>query len=104
LFRIPPTEQSVHELLFTKFEDWKYEEEWRNWFTFDERENGHYFYYFDSPTFMQLREVIVGPLCETSKSEIEATLQGYPFQVKITKARLAFRSFHVVENLQGFQC
>jgi len=104
VFRIPPTEASVDELLFTKFEDWKYEEEWRNWFMFDEREDGHYFYDFNSPTFMQLREVIVGPLCETSKSEVEMAVQGYPFQVKITKARLAFRSFRVVENLQGFQC
>jgi hypothetical protein len=104
VFRIPPTKASVDELLFTKFVDWKYEEEWRNWFSFEAREDGHYFYDFNSPTFMPLREVIVGPLCQISKFDIDTALQGYPYQVKITRARLAFRSFRVVENLEGFQC
>src|SRR5258708_33644426 len=30
--RIPPTVESMEEILFTKFKDWKYEEELRNWF------------------------------------------------------------------------
>jgi hypothetical protein len=52
----------------------------------------------------QQGEVIVGPLCEEPKSEIEVALEGYAFDVRIIKARLAFRSFRVLENLQRFQC
>jgi hypothetical protein len=98
--KLPPTKGSADELLFTKYRDWHYEEEWRNWFQLDEREDGHYFYPFDE--FVQLREVIVGPLCSTSKEEIEEALKSYPDDITIMKARLAFKTFQVVKNLQGF--
>jgi hypothetical protein len=98
---MPPTKESADELLFTKCRDWRYEEELRNWFKLDEREGGHYFYPFDR--FVQLREVIIGPLCATRKEDIEDALRTYQDSVTITKARLAFRTFRVVENLQGFR-
>src|SRR5271156_556763 len=66
---MPPTKESADELLFSKYRDWQYEEELRNWFKLDEREDGHYFYPFDD--FVQLREVIIGPLCATQKEDIE---------------------------------
>ena len=40
---MPPTKESADELLFSKYRDWQYEEELRNWFKLDEREDGHYF-------------------------------------------------------------
>jgi hypothetical protein len=98
---MPPTKESADELLFSKYRDWQYEEELRNWFKLDEREDGHYFYPFDD--FVQLREVIIGPLCATQKEDIEEALKTYQDTVTITKARLAFRTFRVVENLQGFR-
>jgi hypothetical protein len=98
--KMPPTRESVDELLFTKYRDWKYEEELRNWFRFDKREDGHYFYPFDD--LVQLREVIVGPLCTESKDRIKQALKDYPEEVSVTKTRLAFKTFQVVENLQGF--
>jgi hypothetical protein len=97
---MPPTKESTDELLFTKYRDWRYEEELRNWFKLDEREDGYYFYPFDS--FVQLREVIAGPLCTTPKEDIEGALRTYSDTIAITKARLAFRTFRVVENLHGF--
>jgi hypothetical protein len=98
--KMPPTKESSNELLFTKYRDWQYEEEWRNWFQLDEREDGHYFYPFDR--FVQLTEVIVGPLCTESKNKIDQALKGYPETISVIKARLAFKTFRVVENLQGF--
>ncbi len=98
--KMPLTKESADELLFTKYRDWQYEEELRNWFQFDKRENGHYFYPFDG--FVQLREVIAGPLCTESKDRIKEALKDYPEGVSVTKARLAFKTFRVVENLQGF--
>jgi hypothetical protein len=101
--QIPPTLESMNEILFAKYRDWKYEEECRNWFKFDNREDGHYFFYFEQQEFVRLREVIAGPLCDTSRAEIENAVSGYSDQVSIAKARLAFRTFRVVENLKGFQ-
>lgn len=99
--KIPPTKETADELLFTKYRDWHYEEELRNWFKLDEREDGYYFYPFDD--FVQLREVIAGPLCTTPKEEIDDALKTYSDTIAIVKARLAFRTFRVVENLQGFR-
>jgi len=98
--KIPPTKESANELLFTKYRDWKYEEEWRNWFQFDKREDGFYFYYFDA--FIQLREVIAGPLCAEPKERIDQALKGYTETISVIKARLAFKTFQVVKNRKGF--
>jgi hypothetical protein len=96
--KMPPTKQSADELLFTKYRDWQYEEEWRNWFRLDKREEGHYFYPFDG--FVQLREVIAGPLCTESENRINEALREYPAEgVSVIKARLAFKTFRVVNNL-----
>lgn len=99
--QIPPTIESAKQLLFTKFRDWHYEEELRNWFRLDERDGDHYFYPFDD--FIQLREVIAGPLCSATKSEIDEALKGYGAPIQIIKARLAFKTFLVVRNLEGFR-
>ena len=98
--KFPLTTESTDELLFTKYHDWRYEEELRNWFRLDKREDGHYFYPFDS--FVQLREVIAGPLCTESEERIKEALKDYPEEVSVTKARLAFKTFQVVKNRKGF--
>jgi|SRR6267143_3161473 len=100
--QIPPTKESMDELLFTKYRDWQYEEEWRNWFGLDERDaSGHYFYPFDD--MVRLCEVIAGPLCDTPKARIDKALRGCNDHIQVIKARLAFRTFRVVENRQGFR-
>jgi hypothetical protein len=99
--QIPSTIESIQELLFTKFKDWEYEQEWRNWFRLDERHNDHYFYPFDD--FVQLREVIAGPLCETGKSKIDEAIEGYRHHIQVTKAALAFKTFQVVRNRLAFR-
>jgi len=98
----PPTPELAQQLLFTKYRDWKYEEEWRGWFSLDEQDStGLYFYSFNDK--VQLREVIAGPLCDTAKAKIDAALKGYKDHIHIIKARLAFTKFRVVENKQGFR-
>ena len=98
--QMPLTKETTDELLFTKYRDWHYEEELRHWFDLDEREDGHYFYPFDG--LIQLREVIVGPLCTEPRDRIDEALKGHPKGISVIKARLAFRTFRVVKNLQGF--
>ncbi len=100
---IPPSQKDADLLLYTKFVDWRYEEEWRSWVQIDERDTatGFYFYSFDS--HVQLREVIAGPLCDVPEARIKDAVTGYDAKIFPIKARLAFKSFRVVKNRQGFQ-
>jgi hypothetical protein len=92
---VRPAEADMHELLFTKYHDWSYEEELRGWFRLEERDaTGHYFYKFDQT--IKLREVIAGPLCEVSHDEIGKALSSYGQEA--SQARLAFKTFRIVER------
>lgn len=99
----PPTKDSADRLLYTKYKDWKYEQELRGWFTLEKRDpvSGLYFYDFDDR--VKLREVIAGPLCKVPEVTIRAALKGYPAKVRVIKARLAFKTFRVVQDLRGFR-
>jgi hypothetical protein len=101
--KIPPSQEDTDRLLFSKFIDWRYEEEWRNWCSLSEVDavSGFYFYSFDG--LIQLKEVIVGPLCDVPKERIEEALRGYDDKIQTIKARLAFGSFGVVRNRRGFR-
>jgi len=102
--RLPLTNETADRVLWTKYWDWKYEEEWRSWLQLDDREEGHYFYHFDSqPDLMQLRQVIVGPLCDTTEADVKASLGSDGDGVRIIKARLAFKTFRVVIKKNGFE-
>ncbi len=82
-------------VLSTKFSHWRYEDEVRLFARLDTPSaGGLYFRPFDAD--LQLREVIVGASSDLSRREISDALVGTAAQVR--KARLAFRSFRVVEQ------
>lgn len=60
-----------------------------------------YFKPFDEG--LKLAEVIVGPLCEATRAEIEMRLQHYKFRPSLLKARLAFGSFKIVTQRLGLK-
>ena len=99
--QLPPTDETMRQLLYTKYRGWSYEAECRCWFRLKERDmsTGHYFQTFNDQ--ISLREVIAGPLCDTPKVTIDTELRAYT-NIRPIKARLAFKTFKVVENLQGF--
>lgn len=100
--RPPFTRETMERLLFTKYYDWSYEEELRGWFRLEKRDStGNYFYSFDDK--VRLSEVIVGPLCDIPRVTIDALLDDFKGAIRVTKSRLAFRSFRVVQNLRGFR-
>lgn len=93
-----PEEELVEQLLFTKFKHWSYEEELRAYVQLDkdESEGGLYFMPFGST--LQLREVILGASCPIPVARIRELVAGFSPTVYVKKARLAFRSFKVVED------
>lgn len=100
---MPPTERDANQLLFSKFTDWKYEEEWRGWIGLDEPDASTQFYFYRFDGHIRLREIIAGPLCEVSEARIYEALKGRTKAIRVLKARLAFGSFRVVKNRKGFQ-
>jgi hypothetical protein len=95
-------EETVHHLLYTKFIDWKYEEEIRVFTRLKDKDPGSGLYFARFGVNLRLREVIVGPLCSVAEKAVQDALGQRRRNVAITKARLAFNSFNVVRNRMGF--
>jgi len=88
----------VMRILTTKFEHWRYEDEYR---VFPELkvkdERGLYFFEFGKE--FVLREVIVGHNSTITRAELDRALGDLTSSVTKFKARLAFQSFRVVRQL-----
>jgi len=84
----------VRRILFTKFNDWRYEEEIRVWAPLQNEDGGLYFLEFDEK--LQLREVIIGQRCSLSRAEIMGALGSLAVEVKVSKARPAYDKFQMV--------
>ena len=88
----------VTDLLTTKFEHWRYEDEVRVFVKLDpaEQQGGSFFYPFSDK--LRLSDVILGPLCEMPVSEIRGLVRGTYHRVGVYQARLAFKWFKVVPD------
>ena len=82
-------------LLWTKYIDWRYEEELRSWISLIERDPTTQLYFCDLRENLQLKETIAGPLCEVTEQRMQEAL-GDMKDVAVIKARLAFKTFRVV--------
>jgi hypothetical protein len=86
--------------LYTKYDNWAYEEEIRCWTTLNTRSQGLYFMEF-GPS-LRLIEVIAGARCPLTKSKILDALKSLS-DVKVIKARAGFHRFEIVEDQRGLQ-
>lgn len=93
----------MDKLLKTKYLDWSYEGEVRVYSSLSEVDGktGLFFYNFSEK--LRLTDVIAGPLCDITKSEIQGAIGSNHNGVNIIKSRLAFKTFSVVKNQQGFR-
>jgi len=94
-------QRATHTLLYSKFDDWKYEDEVRVTARLDPdtEEDGFFFKNWDGD--LRLREVVVGMRSPTCKRQIQRALDGYDDDVAIVQAKASDHSFAVVENLDG---
>ena len=96
-----PNELSVEfitQILFTKYAHWKYENEYRSFVTLEEvdEKTGHYFADFSDR--LTLRQVIVGAESSISRQQLSEALGEELQHIEKLKARLAFKSFSVVQQ------
>jgi len=92
---------AVDRMLYTKWEDWHYEDEVRASVRWDSEtaENGLFF--VDWGEFLRLAEVVVGMRSPTCKREIEQALMGYDHPVTFIRARASRASFDVELDPDG---
>jgi Protein of unknown function (DUF2971) len=94
----------ANKLLFTKYIDWKYEQEVRMFTNLSDIDPDTKLYFADFGEDCALREVIVGPLGGVTNHNLREVLGDFnPDGIKLTKARLAFNSFRVVTDQRGFK-
>ena len=84
--------------LYTKHSAWAYEKEWRVFTDQAEPAKDGGFYYPLGGDVV-LREVILGERCKSKVAEVARLLNGDNPRVTIRKARTAFTSFKVVNDL-----
>lgn len=85
--------------VFTKYENWSYEQEIRCCARLDEASDGLYFLAFGET--LKLVEVIVGARCDLTEQMISEALR--PFcNVPIIKAGPSYKRFEIVEDRRGF--
>ncbi len=81
----------------TKFEHWSYEQETRVFLALKERGDRD-FYWCPFNSKIQLREIIVGPLSDISRSDLQSAISPDEGKVEFYKARLSFQKYRVVRQ------
>ncbi len=89
-------DEFMHQLLFTKFRHWEYEDEYRIYSQLNDEEGGLYFSYFSED--LALKKVIVGDQSEVTRAQVASALGGLGSEVEAFKARAGFTKFEVVKQ------
>lgn len=95
-----PGPGTVERLISTKFYDWGYEKEVRMFVALDldAAEGGMHFVPFSDE--LKLREIVLGPRCVYKIEDLRALAARVSEKpIDVTKARIAFTRFEVLENL-----
>ena len=94
-------QEFAERMISSKFSDWSYEQEVRLYVRLDPdtETGGLYFYEFSDD--LRLSEVIVGAASGLSRSQLESALGDMSGQVSMRKARLAFKSYRIVEQRES---
>lgn len=84
--------------LTTKFAHWRYEAEMRAFVSLDEPDPETSLYFAAFSDQLALKEVIVGSDSDLTRAQLNDAMGALALDVRTTKARLAFQTFHVVRQ------
>lgn len=94
-------ERHMRQMLATKFSHWRYENEVRCFVALDQENSEDELHFMPFSEQLALREVIIGHCADITRAELAAALGDSCGSVTQRKARLAFRSFRIVEQRQA---
>lgn len=89
---------SMLKLICQKYEDWKYEAEYRGWAGLNDKDPDTGLYFLDFSQDLRLKEIIIGPRNQARPIDINKIVNNSIKGVSIIKSRLAFNSYTVVPN------
>lgn len=89
-------EEFMKKVLFTKFDRWRYEQEYRMYIELEEEING--FYYAEFSDQIRLKRVIIGDQSDVTRNQVTETLENLVEGIEMFKARAGFKEFKVVRN------
>jgi len=89
---------TILRLISTKYSHWRYEGEMRCLLLLREKDPEMGMYFADFSSELRLVRVIVGAMSSVSRADVSAALGVLQDNVRVFKARLAFKSFSVVRN------
>jgi hypothetical protein len=98
--RVRLTQDHMRRIIFSKFEDWRYEQEWRAVARLEDADSSG-LYFSDFGVEMNLKRVVVGERCRLTRSQLQKALGKMTAGVELIKARSAFKTFAVVRNKAG---
>ncbi|MQA37841.1 DUF2971 domain-containing protein [Rugamonas aquatica] len=94
------TEDILKTMLMTKYAQWSYEEEWRLSYKLTDPDPVNGCYYIPFGEHLTLREIIIGARCKHSAIDFDKPLGSVDQSITIIKARPAFESFTMVQQLK----
>lgn len=97
-FELPayPQQEDMERLLKTKYSHWSYEQEHRMWAELKNKEEAHYFRYFDDSLI--LKQVIIGHKSDITRDELNNALGSLSSECETFKARPAFTTFNMTKQ------
>jgi len=91
-------DQTLLRLFFTKYSHWRYESEVRGFVTLRDKEPLTNLYFTDFGDDLRLNTVIVGSQSSVTRATLQEALGDLDSTVQKFKARLAFKTFRVVQQ------
>jgi hypothetical protein len=88
----------LRELRYTKFSDWSYEDEVRQFFELKALARQSHLYFVPFSKNLVLREVILGVRCDLPIESVRELVAQFPEKVHVSKARIAYSKFGVTED------
>lgn len=96
-----PNKCQLQKLLRTKYEDWKYEAEYRRIVDLDNTWKADKLHFWPFGRDLELREVVLGARCKTGKEQVEDHFGDGFNRIQLVQARPAFQTFNVVKDRRG---
>ena len=102
-YKIPKTATKITAelaelLIYTKYESWSYEREWRYLVDLKKAYKDGELYFLPFGNELRLVEVILGSLCSMDLKKFREIVNRNYKNVMTYKARLAYRSFRIIPN------
>lgn len=88
----------VRRMLTTKYEHWRYEEEWRIFVELGSRKPEGSLYFCEFDEALELKEIVLGPRCELPAERLTQILDVAAPGAIVRRSRISATKFEVVEQ------